>query len=162
MTPQEISEKLKARFSAGGENIAEVKIEGVIDPYIKIVPAKIAEVGMFLRDDADLQFDFLMCLSGVDYTKGVLGVVYHVYSMTKRHKIILKVDLSVDKAEVSSVVDVWPSANWHEREAYDLFGIKFIGHPDLRRILLPEDWEGFPLRKDIKVPESYQGMKVPY
>ena len=159
MTPQEISEKLKARFS---ESITDVKIDGVLDPFIKIAPAKIAEVGEFLRDDADLQFDFLMCLSGVDYTKGVLGVVYHLYSMTKRHKITLKVDVPADKAEVPSVTNIWPSANWHEREAYDLFGIKFNGHPDLRRILLPDDWDGYPLRKDFQVPEFYQGMKVPY
>ena len=159
MTSQEISEKLKVQF---GENIIEVKIEGVIDPYIKISPAKIAEVGLFLRDDADLQFDYLMCLSGVDYTKGMLGVVYHLYSMTKRHKVTIKIDVPVDKPEVPSVTNVWSSANWHEREAYDLLGIKFIGHPDLRRILLPDDWEGHPLRKDFKVPEFYQGMKVPY
>ena len=159
MTPQEISEKLKGRFP---DAVVEVKTEGVLDPYIKIAPAKIAEITMFLRDDADLQFDYLMCLSGVDYTKGVLGVVYHVYSMMKHHKITLKVDVFVDKAEVPSVTNVWYTANWHEREAYDLFGIKFLGHPDLRRILLPDDWEGYPLRKDFKVPEFYQGMKVPY
>lgn len=159
MTPQEIYDRLKAQF---GESIIEVKLEGVIDPYIKIAPANVADIASFLRDDADLQFDFLMCLSGVDYTKGILGVVYHVYSMTKQHKITLKVGVPVDKAEVQSVTNVWLSANWHEREAYDMFGIKFIGHPDLRRILLPDDWEGFPLRKDFKVPEFYQGMKVPY
>src|SRR5258707_489243 len=97
MTPQEISEKLKTHLS---DAVVESKTEGVIDPYMKIAPAKIADVATFLRDDADLQFDFLMCLSGVDYTKGMLGVVYHLYSMTKRHKITLKVDLPVDKAEL--------------------------------------------------------------
>ena len=159
MTPQEVSEKIKATFS---DAILEVKVEGVVDPYIKIVPAKISEVAHFLRDDADLQFDFLMCLSGVDYGKNLLGVVYNLFSMKKRHKITLKVEVPTDKAEVPSVVSVLPSANWHEREAYDLFGIVFTGHPDLRRILLPDDWEGHPLRKDFKVPEFYQGMKVPY
>ncbi len=159
MAPQEISEKIKAAFP---DAILESKIEGVLDPFIKINPVKIAEVGLFLRDDADLQFDFLMCLSGVDYTKGVLGVVYNLFSMNKRHKITLKVDVAVDKPNVPTVTHIWPSANWHEREAYDMVGIMFSGHPDLRRILLPDDYPGYPLRKDFKVPEFYQGMKVPY
>jgi NADH-quinone oxidoreductase subunit C len=164
MTPQAISEKLTAQFPSqeGAGVVIEAKIDGAIDPYLKITPAMIAEVATFLRDDAELQFDFLMCLSGVDYTKGMLGVVYHLYSMTMRHKITLKVDVPVDKAELPSVTIVWPGANWHEREAFDLFGISFTGHPDLRRILLPEDYPGHPLRKDFKVPEFYQGMKVPY
>jgi NADH-quinone oxidoreductase subunit C len=92
----------------------------------------------------------------------MLGVVYHCYSMTKRHKICLKVDVPVAAPEIPSVASIWPTANWHEREAYDMFGVVFTGHPDLRRILCPEDWDGFPLRKDFKVPEFYQGMKVPY
>src|ERR1041385_8228580 len=159
MTPQEISDKLKTKFS---DAVLEVKIEGVVDPYVKVSPARMLDVAAFLQEDADLQFDFLMCLSGVDYTKGILGVVYNLFSMTKRHKITIKVEVPVDKPEVPSVVSVWPSANWPEREAYDMFGIVFTGHPDLRRILLPDDWEGYPLRKDYKVPEFYQGMKVPY
>ncbi len=159
MTPHEISEKLKTKFS---DAVIETKLEGVLNPFIKIQPAKIAEAATFLIDDPDLQFDFLMCLSGVDYTKGTLGVVYHLFSMTKRHKITIKVDVPAEEPEVPSVTSVWAAANWHEREAYDLFGIRFTGHPDLRRILLPEDWDGYPLRKDYKVPEFYQGMKVPY
>ena len=110
----------------------------------------------------ELQFDYLMCLSGIDNGKNILGVVYHLSSMQHRHKITVKVEVPADKPDVPSVSSIWPTANWHEREAYDLIGIKFIGHPDLRRMLLPEDWEGHPLRKDYKVPEFYQGMKVPY
>ena len=159
MTAQEISGKLKTKF---GDAIAEVKIEGVIDPYVKVLAGKVQDIAYFLRDEEDLQFDFLMCLSGVDYTKGMLGVVYHLDSMSKRHKFTLKVDMPADSPEVQTVTPVWPSANWHEREAFDLFGIKFTGHPDLRRILLPDDYPGYPLRKDFKVPEFYQGMKVPY
>ena len=159
MTPLEICEKLKAKF---GDRILESKIEGAIDPFVKIAPPAMAEAALFLRDDADCLFDSLMCLSGVDYTKGVLGVVYHLCSMTKRHKITLKAEVPVAAAEIPSVASVWPTADWHEREAYDMFGIVFTGHPDLRRILLPEDYPGYPLRKDFKVPEFYQGMKVPY
>ncbi len=159
MTPQEISEKLKSKFT---EAVLDVKIEGVVDPYLKIAPSKILEVATFLSDESDLQFDYMMCLSGVDLGKGVLSVVYHLASMKHRHKVILKVEVPSDKAEVPSVHTVWPCANWHEREAFDMFGITFTGHPDLRRILLPEDYPGHPLRKDFKVPEFYQGMKVPY
>src|SRR5207245_661561 len=108
------------------------------------------------------QFDYLMCLSGVDYGKNLLGVVYHIASMKTKQKLTLKLEVAAEEAEVPSVWEVWPSANWHEREAFDLFGIRFSGHPDLRRILLPDDWDGHPLRKDFKVPEFYQGMKVPY
>jgi len=159
MTPQEISEKLKARF---GEAILDVKIEGVLQPFVKVTPAGLKEIASFLHDDDDLQFDFLMCLSGVDYGKNVLGVVYHISSTTKRHKLTVKVDVPADKADVPSIAEIWPSANWHEREAYDMYGIVFTGHPDLRRMLLPDDYPGHPLRKDFKVPEFYQGMKVPY
>jgi len=105
-----------------------------------------------------------MCLSGVDYGNGTLGVVYHIYSMKHAHSFVLKVKVPVENPVVKSVESVWKSANWHEREAYDMFGIVFEGHPDLRRILMPYDWpEGsYPLRKDFQVPEFYNGMKVPY
>jgi len=159
MTAQEISEKLKTRFPAA---ILEVKVEGVPDPFVKVASANVVEVLTFLRDDTDLQFDYLMSLSGVDLGKNLLGVVYNLGSIAKRHKITVKTELSADKPELHSVVPVWAGANWHEREAYDLLGIVFTGHPDLRRILLPEDYPGYPLRKDFKVPEFYQGMKVPY
>jgi len=159
MSPQEILDKLKSNF---GEAILEAKLEGNPDAYIKVAPKSIKEIGMFLRDDNDLQFDFLSCLSGVDVGKGNLGVVYNLASIKLKHKITIKVEVPVTDAHVPSVESVWRTADWHEREAYDLVGIVFDAHPDLRRILLPNDWEGFPLRKDYKVPEFYHGMKVPY
>ncbi|MDD8018121.1 MAG: NADH-quinone oxidoreductase subunit C [Bacteroidota bacterium] len=158
MTAQEIHDIIKAQFS---DAVLEVKIEGARDPFIKILPEKIKDVAQFVRDHAQMKFDYLMCLSGVDY-KGKLGVVYHLYSLTHGHKIVLKVEVSTDTPNVPSVESIWKSANWHEREAFDLFGIHFEGHSDLRRILLPDDWEGHPLRKDYEVPEFYNGMKVPY
>ena len=159
MIPQEIADSLKAKFS---EALLEVKIDGVIDPYARIAPERIKDVALFMRDDDKLSFDYLMCLSGVDYTGGKLGVVYHLSSMKWCHKFTLKADLTVQNPHLHSVESVWKTANWHEREAYDLIGIIFDGHPDLRRILLPDDWEGHPLRKDYQVPEYYLGMKVPY
>jgi len=158
MIPSEITELLKARF---GSAVLESKLDGVIDPWVKIAPDRIRDVAMFLRDDST-QFDTLMCLTGMDYTGGKLGVVYHLASTTLGHKITLKVDATIENPHVQSVEAVWKTANWHEREAYDMIGIVFDGHPDLRRMLSPYDWEGHPLRKDYQVPEYYNGMKVPY
>jgi len=159
MIPQEIHELLKANF---GDAVLNIKSEGVIDPWIGIAPERIKEVGLFLRDNEKTSFDVLMCLSGVDNTGGKLGVVYHLHSMKWNHKIVLKVDVTIEKPNCQSVESVWKTANWHEREAFDMVGVVFDGHPDLRRILLPDDWEGYPLRKDYELPEFYQGMKVPY
>ena len=105
-----------------------------------------------------------MNLSGVDEPKaGLLSVYYHLESTKLKHKITVKVSTDRNNPEVSTVTEVWKAADWHEREAYDLFGIIFLNHPDLRRILMPYDWDaGFPLRKDYENPEFYQGMKVPY
>jgi NADH-quinone oxidoreductase subunit C len=158
MTPQEIHDALKTKLS---DAIVEAKLD-TLQPWIKIVPNRTRAVSLFLRDDPSLQFDFMMCLSGVDYNDGNLGVVYHLFSMVHKHKIVIKTICPKDNPHVQSVSDVWGTANWHERETYDMFGIIFDGHPDLRRILCPDDYPGFPLRKDFKVPEFYNGMKVPY
>ncbi|HEX9656163.1 MAG TPA: NADH-quinone oxidoreductase subunit C [Bacteroidota bacterium] len=159
MIPQEIHELLKSNF---GSAVLDVKVEGAIDPWIGIAPERIKDVGLFLRDNEKTAFDVLMCLSGVDNTDGKLGVVYHLHSMKWNHKIVLKVGVTAEKPNCQSVESVWKTANWHEREAFDMVGVVFDGHPDLRRILLPDDWEGYPLRKDYQLPEFYQGMKVPY
>lgn len=159
MIPQEIADSLTTRF---GDAVLEAKLEGVFNPFIRIAPDRMRDVALFLRDNEQMQFDVLMCLSGVDYAGGKLGVVYHLHSMKRNHKITLKTEVMREQPDVASVQSVWRTANWHEREAYDLFGIVFTGHPDLRRILLPDDWEGHPLRKDYQVPEFYNGMKVPY
>ena len=99
----------------------------------------------------------------VSIVGGTLSVVYHLESIELKHKIVLKVLLQRENPDVQSVSCVWRCADWHEREAYDLIGINFLNHPDLRRILMPYDWEaGYPLRKDYKNPEFYHGMKVPY
>lgn len=158
MTPQEIHDIIKAQF---GDAVLEAKLESVVDPFIKIQAEKIKDVSIFVHDNDQLRFDFLMCLSGLDL-KGKLGVTYNLYSMVHRHKITLKVEVPTETPNIPSVESVWKTANWHEREAFDMYGIQFLGHPDLRRMLLPDDWEGHPLRKDYEVPEFYNGMKVPY
>ncbi len=159
MTPQEIFDKLKEKFS---ESILELKSDKSIDPFITIQPGKIAEISFYLRDYEEFLFDQLMCLSGVDYGDGKLGTVYHLFSFENNHKIVLKAIVTKENPDTPTVSGVWLTANWHERESFDLIGINYTGHPDLRRILLPDDWEGHPLRKDYQVPEFYNGMKVPY
>jgi len=158
MTPQEIFDNLKTKF---GDAVIEGKLD-VAQPWIRIAGDKAKEICTHLRDEESLKFDYLSCLSGVDYNDGKLGAVYHLASMPLKHKIVLKALCTKENPHVQSVAEVWGTANWHEREAFDLIGIIFDGHPDLRRILLPYDWEGHPLRKDYKVPEFYDGMKVPY
>jgi len=158
--PEEIYAILKERF---GEEKFEFKEDGKVVPWIIVAPDAIREVTKFLRDDDDLDFDYLMSLSGVHYQKeNTLGVTYHINSTRKKHSLTLKCIVPEDNPHVPSIESVWKTANWHEREAYDMVGIMFDGHPDLRRILCPDDWDGYPLRKDYKVQEYYRGMKVPY
>lgn len=115
--------------------------------YIIIPVEAIERVSIFIKED--LGFDYLMSLSAVDY-KDKFAVVYHLYSFKGRNELSLKVFLGKEKPTIKSVSKIWPAANWQEREAYDLMGIDFIWHPNLRRILLPDGWVGYPLRKDYK------------
>lgn len=133
------------------------------DSWILVQPDIIYSLCNLLRDDKELRFNTLMCLSGVHYDKeDQLGVTYHLNSTTLKHSLVLKVNVARDNATVPSVEAIWKTANWHEREAYDMFGIRFPGHPNLERILCPDDWEGFPLLKDYEPAETYQGMTIKY
>jgi NADH-quinone oxidoreductase subunit C len=120
-----------------------------------------------LRDDQALRFELCSSVSGVDYGTEVaqrLHAVYHLTSMTYRRRIRLEVAVDVDDAHVPSVVEVYPTADWHEREAWDMFGIVFDGHPALTRILMPDDWDGHPQRKDYPlggIPVEYKGAEIP-
>jgi NADH-quinone oxidoreductase subunit C len=117
-----------------------------------------------LYKNPDSYFDMLSCITGVDNgpEAGTMEVIYHLYSIPFQQSLALKVILSRENPEVESVVSIWKSANWLEREVYDMFGILFKNHPDLRRILMPADWKGFPLRKDYKHEEYYRGVKIEY
>jgi len=112
-----------------------------------------------LRDDEPLAFDFLADLCGVDRRPAAprFEVVYHLYSVRHGHRLRVKVALGEEDPVIDSVTGVWETADWHERECFDLFGIRFRNHPDLRRILLPDDFEGHPLRKDFPL----EGMDKP-
>ncbi len=156
MDPKNIFDTLKSRF---GDRVQELKAEGCRPAFVVVDPAALPEIARFLHDDSALAFDSLMCLSGVDY-KDRFAVAYHLYSMPHKAAIGLKTFLPKENPSLPSVDAVWPAANFMERETFDLFGIVFTGSKDLRRILLPEDWEGHPLRKDYKYPEFYHGIKV--
>ena len=119
------------------------------DPWVLVKPAAIAEVCAFLKTDPRTRMDSLMNLTAVDWPKrNQIDVIYHLFSYAHRHVFILKVQLDRAKPEVPSVESIWKSADWLEREQYDLMGVTFTGHPDLRRIMMPDDWVGNPLRKD--------------
>jgi len=128
----------------------------------RVPVARLVETLRFLRDQADLRFDYLSNLTGMHWPKREkpFEVVYHLFSITRRHRLTVKVDLA-EGEEAPSVTGLWPTADWHEREAFDLFGIRFAGHPDLRRILMPDDWSGHPLRKDYPL-EGNPGDHVQY
>jgi len=134
-------------------------------PQTLTIDAKqIEKVCDFLHSSEKTYFDFLSCLTGIDNgaEQNTMEVVYHLYSIPFDHHLALKVILDRANPVVGSVTRIWRTADWHEREAYDLLGIYFEGHPDLRRILLPEDWEGHPLRKDYEEQEMYHEVKVKY
>jgi len=127
------------------------------DSWFVVPQDKIVEVCKTLRDQNG--FNCLSCLTASD-RGDFFEVVYHLFSYANKEKLVLKVKLEKEKLIVSSIVDIWPAANWMEREAYDLFGIEFTGHPNLTRLLLPDDWIGHPMRKDYKEPAEYQGMST--
>jgi NADH-quinone oxidoreductase subunit C len=155
MKAEEIAALLGERFAA---KILESKLDGT-NPWSAVDPAAILDICRFLRDDDGLRMDHLECLAGVDY-KDRIEVVYIVYSMKHGHRYTIKCRMPREAPRLQSVESVWGVANWHEREAFDMLGIVFEGHSDLRRILLPDDWEGYPLRKDYKFPTSYRDMPV--
>ncbi|MCA9623313.1 MAG: NADH-quinone oxidoreductase subunit C [Myxococcales bacterium] len=129
------------------------------DAWIQVEPYSIEEVCRTLKTHEDLHMDYLECLCGTDYPDdNQIQVVYHVYSYALKHRIVLKVFLDRDDPALPTVNDVWRAANWQERECFDLLGVLFDGHPDLRRLLMPDDWEGHPMRKDYEEPDFYHGI----
>jgi NADH-quinone oxidoreductase subunit C len=155
MTSQQITQLLKEQF---GEKI-QVALPDDKHPRVHVDAGDWREVASFLRNDARLKMDWLANLSGVDYAADQkMCVVYDLWSFDLRHTFAVKVYCPRSNPRVPSVVDLWAAANWNEREAYDMFGIIFEGHPDLRRILCADDWEGYPLRKDYVFPREYHGI----
>jgi NADH-quinone oxidoreductase subunit C len=157
MDAKEIYARLEKQFPG---KVSDFKGE-VPEPYLLVDAQAIIEVCRFLRDDSNLKFEVLSDLTALDWPKEEkIQVVYHLYSYTHRHQIVLKVNLPRDNPKIATAEGVWKVANWFEREVYDLFGVIFDGHSDLRRIMLPEDWVGHPLRKDYVEQEEYDGMST--
>jgi len=159
-TAEEIRNKIDTAFP---EAKPELKQGDIGDPWLLLPAGQIREIAKFLRDDEELRFNVLMCLSGVHYEKKEeLGVAYHLHSTEKSHKISLKVRVPESEPNVPSVESIWKTADWHEREAFDMVGVRFLDHPNHKRILCPDDWEGHPLRKDYVQQEFYQGIPTGY
>jgi NADH-quinone oxidoreductase subunit C len=164
MTPQEIYEKVQAKFGAevvrdfNAGDAAETP-NGDKDPWFAVEPYEIEEVCKYLKTNKKLHFDYLECITGTDFPDvAQIQVVYHVYSYAKKHRIVLKCFLDREDPALPTVCNVWRTADWQERECFDLLGVLFDGHPDLRRLLLPDDWEGHPLRKDYEEADDYHGI----
>jgi len=174
MNSADLISLLEQKFST---RIKSKKLDA-IDPFVVVEPADLIEVCRFLRDDPRMSFELLNCITAVDYLEldakkapkagfePHLEVVYHFSSFSHRHRLVLKLILprwknnqAGELPEVPSLSELWRTANWHEREVFDLSGVRFSGHPDLRRILTSEDWVGHPLRKDYEFPLEYHGIR---
>jgi NADH-quinone oxidoreductase subunit C len=155
MEPIELYSRAKEKF---GDRISEI-VDQKPDPWMVVNPAAIAEVCQFFKDDLTSAFDCLSNETGVDYPDRI-EVVYHLFSYRYRHQAVLKVKLPRENPSVATLENIWKSANWMEREIYDLIGVNFEGHSDLRRLLMPEDWIGHPQRKDFVEPLEYHGIST--
>ncbi|MBI4717184.1 MAG: NADH-quinone oxidoreductase subunit C [Planctomycetes bacterium] len=164
MVPEEICKLLKGEF---GEAVVDTTLGGG-HPCAVIAADAWPRVAAFLRDDARLRLNMLRCISALDLlSDNKLACVYDLMHVsldrpaelkTATTEFSVRVMVDRDRPVIPSVAHVWPAAEWHEREAYDLMGIEFAGHPDPRRILCPDDWDGHPLRKDYEFPLEYHGI----
>jgi NADH-quinone oxidoreductase subunit C len=155
MTVTEIHQKLMGAFGDAVGALFEPKV----DAFCVVKADRLVEIARFLKATPGLELDHCNVVTGVDYPKrNVIEVVYHLFSYRHRHGIVVKVEADRANPVVPSVEGVWKAANWLERECYDLLGVTFTGHPDLRRILLPDDWQGWPLRKDYAEAGGYHDI----
>lgn len=131
---------------------------------IQVSVAQWPAIATFLQSNSACYFDSLSCLTAIDngLTANTMELIYQLYSIPYHQSLGIKIKVSRENPVAPSVVATWRTADWHEREAFDMFGIVFDNHPDLRRILMPADWEGFPLRKDYQPQEIYHDIKVKY
>ncbi|XWW47012.1 NADH-quinone oxidoreductase subunit C [Fibrella sp. USSR17] len=151
------------------ERFAVEAVTTGMQPYLIVKADELVDVCRFLRSDDRLFFDLLACVTAIDNGPEVntMEMVYNLTSIPYKHDLMLKLMVARQHPDapdalpnVPSLSSVWRTADWHEREAFDLVGVQFSGHPDLRRILLPLDWEGHPLRRDYKEPERYHGIST--
>lgn len=166
MSSEEIKSLLQVQF---GENCILAEDKRSPQTIWQVPCELLPEICFFLQQNPQTYLDFLSCITGIDNGKeaGTMEVIYHLYSIPYNHWVILKVIVPRNAEneplpEVPTISHIWKAADWHEREIYDLLGIRFTNHPDLRRILLPADWQGHPLRKDYIPQENYHGIQVKY
>ncbi len=153
MLLRDIYYKLRELF---GQDVLDFS-DTAIDPIITINPALNLDILKYLKESEEFMFSYLMCLTGVDRNENI-EIVYHIYSVKLNTKLTIKTKLEVNNLNIKSINMLWKGSDWMEREIFDLLGVVFIDHPNLKRILLPEDWVGYPLRKDYVFPKDYQGM----
>lgn len=167
----DVSGVLDVLHTQFGAEAFSAEDRAALQPWVEVSPAHLVDVCTFLRDDPRCWFDLLESLAGVDLpAENRLGCVYHLTSIPHGTRLVLKcfVDRAREAAETAytptlpSLAAVWRTAEWHEREAYDLYGLHFASHPDLRRMFMPDDWPGHPLRKDYTPPEDYHDVEVGY
>jgi NADH-quinone oxidoreductase subunit C len=160
MSIDEIKDRIEAEFPGAIEELRSA----CTPAGLQVKRGVITELCQWLHTHPDFYMDSLSCLTALDNgpEAGTMEVIYTLYSIPHGHAFQLACLLDRQQPEVDSVASIWRTADWHEREAFDLFGIQFIGHPDLRRILLPADWEGHPLTKDYQHQEKYHGIIVKY
>jgi NADH-quinone oxidoreductase subunit C len=143
-------------------NNKPVWVDNATPPMLLIQADDLVAVAKTLQQNAETYFDQLACITGIDNgpEANTMEVVYNMYSIPFNKSLAIKVVLDRKKPEIESLSSIWKSANWLEREVFDMYGIQFKNHPDLRRILMPADWEGFPLRKDYQEQETYRNIKL--
>ena len=157
MTSEQIKNRLSDQFKS-----SVIENEDLAEHQVEIKGKDWFDVATFMKNDPKLLFDQLECITGIDTGEdGPLQTHYNLHSMEYRHKIEVVISHDRKDPKVASIEQLWRIGDWFERETYDMFGINFTGHRDLRRILLPEDWDGWPLRKDYEEQETYQGIVVP-
>lgn len=159
MTTEEFKSLIDSKI---GEGVVLSIDENATPKALVIDSTKVEAVMALLKDDSSSFCDLLSCLTAIDNgpETNTMEVIYNLYSIPLEHSIMIKTVISRENPEIETVTHLWKTADWHEREAYDLFGITFNNHPDLRRILMPADWEGYPMRKDYVEPATYRGMKT--
>ena len=161
----EVVDALASAYPAFDEAVTKVVVDRG-ELTLHVAREHVRELAQVLRDDPALRFELLSSVSGVDYLgrHSRLHAVYHLTSMTYRRRLRLEAAASVEDPHIPSVTPVYPTADWQERETYDMFGIIFDGHPALTRILMPDDWDGHPQRKDYPlggIPVQYKGATIP-
>ncbi len=158
MDKQHIYDELKGKF---GDKVLAYDAENSNPEKISVAPAALKDVCAWLASESSVPFDSLMCLSGFDTgADSDLGVILHLHSMKDNVTLAVEALCPRENPAVTSVTSVYSTANWHERETYDMYGIRFDGHPDLKRMFLAEDWEGHPLRKDYVAADYWHGMPI--